>query len=134
MTKLEFTGYAYEIVNREHAEQVARINAEQMLAVSELSFIGASPNKAIVLKDSPGNKIEAVWVTDKISVDIFEATINGTKIRYCSTGLIISPANPPEWVKDYVFGVNNPLEWYGEFKRTNYEQENIEFYTQKDLV
>ena len=26
------------------------------------------------------------------------------------------------------------LEWYGEFKRTNYEQENIEFYTQKDLV
>ena len=79
--------------------RIAQINHEQKLAIAELSFIGASPNKAIVLKDSPGNKIETVWVTNKISVDIFEDTINGVKIRYASTGLIISPANPPEWGK-----------------------------------
>ena len=106
------------------AGRIAQLNAEQRLLVSritEASFIGASPNK-----------IETVRVSGDDEVDIFEDTINETKIRYASTGLIISPANPPEWVKDYVHGVN--MQWYGEFKRTRYEQENIEFYTQKELV
>ena len=98
MTKLEFTGYAYEIVNREHAEQVARINAEQMLAVSELSFIGASPNKAVVYR--PQNP-------------------------QCAT--LNYDGNKEE-------APDNNLEWYGEFKRTRHEQENMEFYNQKDLV
>lgn len=117
----KLTGYASEVINRE--EQVVRLNAEQRLAISELSFIGASPNK-----------IETVWTTEKISVDIFEDTINETKIRYCSTGLIISPANPPDWVKEYVNGVIDPMEWCGDFKRTRKEQENIESYNEKDLV
>ena len=89
--------------------------------LTEASFIGASPNK-----------IETVRVSGDDEVDIFEDTINETKIRYCSTGLIISPANPPEWVKDYVHGVN--MQWYGEFKRTRHEQENIESYTQTPFI
>jgi hypothetical protein len=97
--------------------------------------------------------------TGSSTVGIFEKAINGMKIRYASTGLIISPANPPEWVKNYVnkvtrldeynreYAPQDPqspvlyyddseqsFEWHGEFRRTRHEQMNIESYNEKDLV
>jgi len=110
---------------------IARLNTEQRLLISEASFSGAS---AVVFKDH-----ESLSYAEK---EYFDNLLYGVEpMSPLWFELVQVSAEYAEWMK-----INKPeeatelhyepdnLEWYGEFKRTRHEQMNIESYNEKDLV